>query len=437
MIPRLAPCDNRDAKFRRLTLDQVCYNVVMQVNTVSQVTLKIKQLIDSDLELADLWVAGQVSNFHRASSGHWYFTMLDQESELRCVMWKGLAARAAHVPSQGDMIEAHGYISVYERGGSYQFYVDTIESAGTGALWEQFARLRARLEAEGLFDESRKRPLPAWPHRIGVVTSPTGAALQDILRVLRERYPLVEVLLSPTLVQGQEAPEGIVRALERLNARSDVDVIIVARGGGSLEDLWSFNDERVARTIAASRVPVVAGVGHETDITIADLVADVRAPTPTGAAAAVVPDGAALRVRIDECYVMLREIMRRRIAVWRADLEQQQRMLRSYHPQRLIAEMRQRLDDRQDRLNSVIHHRLASRRAALESQISRLAALDARRVLNRGYALVRLQTTGERLVSVNQVRPDDQVVIDVRDGRVDARVNQTHVLDTPTGDRAS
>ena len=188
--------------------------------SVSQVTRQVKSLVDGEPVLADLWVAGQVSTFHRASSGHWYFTLVDEDSELRCVIWKGLAARVPRMPAQGEMVDAHGYISVYERGGYYQFYADTLEPAGIGALWEQFARLKARLEAEGLFDPERKRPLPARPRCIGVVTSPTGAALQDILKVLRGRYPLVEVIVSPTLVQGQEAPEGIARAIERLNART-------------------------------------------------------------------------------------------------------------------------------------------------------------------------------------------------------------------------
>lgn len=405
----------------------------MQVATVSQVTQQIKALIDGAPELADLWVAGQISNFHRASSGHWYFTLLDSESELRCVMWKGLAARATRLPSQGDMVDAHGYISVYERGGSYQFYVDTLEPAGISALWEEFARLRARLEAEGLFDASRKRPLPDRPRRIGVVTSPTGAALQDILRVLSARYPLVEVVLSPTLVQGQEAPLGIVRALERLDRMADVDVIIVARGGGSLEDLWSFNDERVARAIVAARVPVVSGVGHETDITIADLVADMRMPTPTAAASAVVPDGVALRARIAETYGILQAEMSRRIETLSRELDQQQRLLRTLHPRRLIAEKRQRLDDRHERLTTQVQHDLRMRRAALTSQSARLSGLDARQVLGRGYALVQIRATGERLGSVSQVKPKDDLIIELSDGQVEAQVLDRHSRGATTG----
>ncbi|MHB1317535.1 MAG: exodeoxyribonuclease VII large subunit, partial [Anaerolineae bacterium] len=383
-------------------------------------------LIDGAPQLADLWVAGQISNFHRASSGHWYFTLLDDESELRCVMWKGVAARVGSVPTQGDMVDAHGYISVYERGGSYQFYVDALEPAGISTLWEEFSRLRARLEAEGLFDASRKRPVPVRPRRIGLVTSPSGAALQDILRVLSVRYPLVEVVLSPTLVQGQEAPAGIVRALERLDRIPDVDVIIVARGGGSLEDLWSFNDERVARAIAGARVPVVSGVGHETDITIADMVADLRMPTPTAAASAVVPDGLALRARIADSYGIMHAEMDRRIVSLRRELDQQLRLLRTLHPRRLIAEKRQRLDDRLERLTAHVQHDLSLRRAELSARTVRLSGLDTRRVLGRGYAIVQIRATGERLGSVSQVKPQDDLIIALSDGQVDAEVVETH-----------
>ena len=262
----------------------------MQVRSVTDVTLRIKALIEEDPQLADLWLEGEVSNFRQASSGHCYFTLKDSDGEIRCVMWRGVAARQPWLPDQGDWVEAHGYVSVYERGGAYQFYADILQQSGVGQRWQQFLELKARLEAEGLFDEERKRPLPEWPKRIGVVTSATGAAFRDICNVLGERYPLVEVVLAPSLVQGASAPAAIVSALGALDEQPGIDVIIVARGGGSMEDLWAFNDEGVARAIAACRVPVVTGVGHETDFTIVDFVSDYRAPTPSAAAAAVVPD---------------------------------------------------------------------------------------------------------------------------------------------------
>ena len=414
----------------------ICYNGRMQVWTVSQVTEKVLGLISSDTSLADLWVAGQISSLHRAASGHWYFTLVDGESELRSVMWRGLAGRVSRMPSRGDLVDAHGYVGVYERGGYYQFYVDTLEPAGIGTLWEEFARLRARLEAEGLFDAARKRPLPEHPRRIGVVTSPTGAPLQDILKVLASRYRLAEVVLSPTLVQGQEAPDGIARAIARLNRLADVDVVIVARGGGSLEDLMPFNDERVARAIAGARAPVVTGVGHETDITIADLVSDVRAPTPTAAAALVVPDGTQLSADIAQARLRLVEAMRRRTGELRRDLAQQMRLLQTAHPRRALVEKRQRLDDRAERMAYAMRSRLGTQRAALAATAQRLRALDARQIMGRGFALVLVEKTGERLSSVLQVHPDDQLSIQVTDGSVAARVCQVSTPRSTSGSPA-
>ena len=266
--------------------------------SVSEVTAQIRTLLEQEPAFQNLYIQGEVSNFSRASSGHIYFTLKDDSAQLGCVIWRSAAYRLDYTPRSGDQVVAHGYIGVYERGGRYQFYVDRVQPAGRGALYEEFERLKRQLEAEGLFDTVCKRPLPTFPRRIGVVTSPTTAALRDVLNVLRRRYPLAEVLLAPTLVQGETAPPGIVAALAALNAREDVDVILVVRGGGSIEDLWAFNDERVARAIAGSRLPVVSGVGHETDFTLADFAADVRAPTPSAAAEVVSVDLAEVRAAI-------------------------------------------------------------------------------------------------------------------------------------------
>jgi len=285
----------------------------MQIYRVSQITAYIKELFDSDYPLQDLWLEGEVSNYSQAASGHVYFTLKDEEAQIRCVMWRSQVERQAYLPQNGEAIIAHGRISVYEAGGRYQLYVDDIQPAGVGLLYLQFEALKERLAAEGLFDAERKRPLPPFPRRLGVVTSPTAAALKDIVNVLRRRYPVVEVVLSPTLVQGDEAPSQIVAAIEALNEHTDVDAIIVARGGGSLEELWAFNDERVARAIYASQVPVVTGVGHETDFTIADFVADVRAPTPSAAAEVAVPDRQELRGMVESWRGRLAHLMRGRI----------------------------------------------------------------------------------------------------------------------------
>lgn len=398
----------------------------MPIRTVTQVTQYIKALVDSDLSLADLWVEGEVSNLRRAPSGHCYFTLKDSECELRCVMWRTQAGRYARLPDQGERVEAHGYISVYERGGVYQFYVDAIERAGIGDLWRAFEELRNRLEAEGLFAEERKRPLPSWPRRIGVVTSPSGAAFQDILMVLAARYPLVEVVLSPSMVQGSEAPPMLVAALERLNQQDDIDVIIVARGGGSLEDLWAFNDERVARAIAASRIPVVTGVGHETDITIADLAADLRAPTPSAAAAAVVPDAAVLAASVEDMTDQLAQLAAARIADERQALGRMERLLRVYDPRRTLAQYRQHLDDTLRRAVSAVQHEGAMRRARLARLGASLTALDARAVLARGYAMVRDGVTGELVRSTRDTDAGQAVIINLYDGHLGATVTDVH-----------
>ena len=249
--------------------------------SVTDLTRYLRELLESDELLQDVWVQGEVSNLSRPASGHLYLTLKDDSASLRCVMWRNAVLRQGFVPRDGDAIQVHGAISIYEAGGQYQLYADIFRPAGEGALFQEFLRLKALLETEGLFDPQRKRPIPSRPRCIGIVTSPTGAALQDMLNTLKRRYPLVEVVLAPTPVQGDAAPLGIITALHDVVRVANPDVIILARGGGSIEDLWAFNDERVARAIAASPVPVITGVGHETDFTIADFVSDLRAPTPT------------------------------------------------------------------------------------------------------------------------------------------------------------
>ncbi len=294
------------------------------VYTVSQVTAYIKSLFASDVLLGDVWLSGEVSGFTQASSGHCYFTLKDAAAVLKAVIWRTQAGRLA-LPRSGDQVIVHGYISVYEQGGAYQLYVDHVEPAGVGRLWLEFERLKARLEAEGLFDPAAKRPIPGRPRRLGVVTSPTGAALRDILRTLAARYPLVDVILAPAAVQGDAAPAGIVAALQLLNRwsaeQAPLDAIILARGGGSIEELWAFNDERVARAIVASAVPVITGVGHETDFTIADFAANLRAPTPTGAAAVATPDARQLAAAVEGMFAAANGQIAGRLAAARAGVD--------------------------------------------------------------------------------------------------------------------
>jgi exodeoxyribonuclease VII large subunit len=394
------------------------------VYTVSQVTAYIKSLFAGDVLLTDVWLSGEVSGFTQASSGHCYFTLKDAGAVLKAVIWRTQAGRLA-LPRNGDAVTVHGYISVYEQGGAYQLYVDHLEGAGVGRLWLEFERLKARLAAEGLFDDARKRPIPARPSRLGIVTSPTAAALRDILRTLAARTPLAEVILAPTPVQGADAPPGIVAALAALNRWSreqePLDAIILARGGGSLEELWAFNDERVARAIAASDVPVITGVGHETDFTIADFVADLRAPTPTGAATLAAPDGRELRAAVAGLLSQAERQLGGRLAVERTRVENLARRLRRVSPAARLATDRQRVDDLTRRVGLALAGRLRHERERVRGQGLRLAALDPRGVLARGYAIV-TAADGAVIYSVAQAAPGAAITVRVADGAFDARV---------------
>ncbi|MEA3408204.1 MAG: exodeoxyribonuclease VII large subunit [Chloroflexota bacterium] len=403
------------------------------MKSVSEVTRHIKALIDADEALNDLWIEGEISNFTRATSGHCYFSLKDSEAEIRCVMWRQDARNLPWSPAQGDAVDAHGYVSVYEQRGAYQFYVDTMNQGGMGLRWQQFLELKSRLEAEGLFDESRKRSLPAWPRRIGVVTSSAGAALRDILNVLRERYPLVEVVLSPSLVQGNEAPEALVRALRRLGQVEGLDAAIIARGGGSIEDLWAFNDERVARAVATFKVPIVSGVGHETDFTITDFCADLRTPTPSTAAAAVVPDGRELKNQVEDMVQTLTALVMDRIARWRERLEREKHLLRSHDPRRTLAQERQRVDDLVARARAALARLIKTKRMDLDRCRASLRALHPYLVMKRGYAVVQDPVSGDRIQSVRQTSEGSLLDIYLQDGNLGAEV--TRIVERTEGDQ--
>jgi exodeoxyribonuclease VII large subunit len=395
-------------------------SMISEPFTVSQLTGHVKRLVDDDPVLGDVWVEGEVSNFSRASSGHCYFTLKDAGAQIPCVMWRNVADAQDYLPTSGDQVLVHGNVSVYEAGGRYQLYVDQIQPAGVGNLYLEFERLRKELEDEGLFDPERKRPLPPLPQRIGVVTSPTAAALRDILNVLSRRYPLAEVLLSPTQVQGDAAPPQIVAAIEALNKRSDVDVIIIARGGGSLEDLWAFNDEQVARAVAASRIPTVCGVGHETDFSLADFAADVRAPTPSAAAELVAPDQAELRVYVAGLFAALVTTLRGEIEERRWKLAEQTRALKHLSPKARLTQARQRVDDLLSRAEASVSHSLALQRERLSGLEGQLTSINPLGTLERGYAIVRRRGSEEIVRSVKQVAPGDALDIRVTDGEFEA-----------------
>jgi len=397
--------------------------------SVSQLTSYLRQLLESDEILQDIWVQGELSNVAAPSSGHLYFTLKDEEAAVRCVMWRNAAARLAFQPREGMAVEAHGSMSVYEVSGQVQLYVDTLRQAGEGALYQEYLRLKAKLEAEGLFDVEAKRPIPTLPQIIGIVTSPTGAALQDMINTLQRRYPIAEVVLSPTSVQGVDAPLGIVSALTQLNREVHPDVILIGRGGGSIEDLWAFNDESVARAVAGSDAPVVSGVGHETDFTLTDFAADRRAPTPTAAAEIATPDKEELLAAIVELSGRHTRILREQLADLRWEMGQVQNALERISPRHAVNTYRQRLDEIILRLDRAAHSQLDKKRFRLENMQSALKSLSPQAVLNRGYALVTRKKDGNLVRRAEQVRPDEDVHIQVSQGSLEARVTETHQED--------
>jgi len=391
------------------------------VLSVSDLTRRVRELLDTDYRLQDVWVSGEVSNVSRPASGHLYFTLKDAQAALRCVMWRPDAARLLAPPRDGEAVEVHGRVSVYEASGQYQLYADTLRPAGEGLLYQQFLRLKARLEAEGLFAAERKRPLPAWPARIGLVTSPSGAALRDVLHVLRRRFPLAEVTLAPTPVQGDEAPAGLIAALQALNRQVHPDVILLVRGGGSIEDLAAFNDEGVARAIAASHAPVVCGVGHETDFTIADFAADRRAPTPSAAAEIVSPDITILSEDLHLRQARLAETLGERLRTLRWALDEQRFRLRLSSPRAQVAGARQRLDDLGVRVQAAISTGVRLRRVAVGGLVQTLRAIGPAAVLERGYAVVSLKDGGGVVRSRKHVQPGTALEVRVADGAFPAR----------------
>ena len=392
--------------------------------SVAELTRRLRLLLESDAVMQDVWVRGEISNLSRPASGHIYFSLKDEFAALRCVIWRSAAARLQGALQNGQAVELHGAVSVYERDGNYQLYVDALRPVGEGYLYQQFVRLKAKLEAEGLFEEARKRPLPPRPKVIGIVTSATGAALQDMLNTLAGRYPLAEVWLAPAAVQGESAPAELTAALARLNREARVEVILLARGGGSLEDLWAFNDEDLVRAVAASRAPVVTGIGHETDFTLADFAADLRAPTPTGAAVLSTPEFGDLAGELNEITRRLYQAAFTAAAMPRARLDSLNLRLAHASPDWRIRSGRQALDGLAARLNQSAGHRASLERSRLGSLRASLAALSPLNVLNRGYALLS-RADGRLVTSAGDAHPGDHLHARLRDGALDVQVLKT------------
>ncbi len=394
-----------------------------KVLTVSGVSQYLRALMESDEILQDVWISGEISTYSQPKSGHIYFTIKDSGASLRCVIWRSAAQRLPVNLQTGMAVEVHGYVSLYEAGGQYQLYVDDVRLAGEGFLYQEFMRLKARLEADGLFDEERKRDLPEYPKKIGIVTSPTGAALQDMLNTLVGRYPLVEVFLASAIVQGDTAPPTIVTAIQTLNQIDDLDVILLARGGGSLEDLWAFNDERVVRAVAASRVPVITGVGHETDFTLVDFASDYRAPTPTAAAVAAVPDMVDLKRNLDSLTLLLNKSFEDRTWQWNQALTVVNNRFGLVSPLRRIQNDQQRLDEFEIRLDRSYVYNASLKKAQLDGLTRRLEALNPNSVIRRGYAIVR-DSAGNVLRSVEGVTAGTTIRIEITDGEMLAGVQE-------------
>ena len=386
--------------------------------TVSKLTFYIRRLLEENDALQDVWVQGEISNLSRPASGHVYFTLKDSGAALKCVMWKTSAARLGMALKDGMEVEVHGRIGVYEVSGQYQLYADQIRPVGEGALYQEFMRLKTMLEAEGLFSPERKRPIPLFPKKIGIVTSATGAALRDMLNTLRRRLPIAEVLLAPSPVQGTEAPPALVNALNSL-LRQSPDIILFARGGGSIEDLWAFNDERVVRAIANSPVPVICGVGHETDFTLCDFAADLRAPTPTAAAElATSITSIELAARVSNLQSLLTNYTLNLLAENQTHLSSLKASLRYASPERRIQSDRQRLDELSRRVYSSLLHRVQLQSTHIKGMQNRLEALSPLAVLSRGYAVV-TRKDGSVVSRVEQA--SDEMKVRVSDGEFTVR----------------
>jgi len=435
-----------------------------QVLTVSQLNRMARQLLESDLPL--LWVEGEISNLARPASGHLYFSLKDDRAQIRCALFRGRGREPAVAAANGVKVIARGRVSLYEPRGDYQLIVEHLEPAGEGLLRRRLEELKQKLAAEGLFDEGRKRDLPHLPRRIGVITSPSGAAIRDVLHILARRFPAVHVVVYPVQVQGEQAKFDIAGALATAGSRAECDVLILARGGGSLEDLWAFNEELVARAIAACPIPVVAGVGHEVDVTIADLVADVRAPTPSGAAELVVPDSREWLRRVQALERRLALGARRVLEGIRSTLRAGDARLRRCHPGYVLRQHAQRLDELRGRLAGTLARRLqleawrvtnalarlrgaspaarlradgarvasarlrlaAAIRAGLGAPATRLAVLGGRlqavsplNTLGRGYAIVQ-DAAGRVVRRAADVAPGDEITARVADGMIKATV---------------
>ena len=392
--------------------------------SVSELSRYLRQLIESDEIFFDIWVQGEISNVSKPASGHIYFTLKDSKAALKCVIWKSNAYRINIDLREGMAVEVHGGITVYEAGGQYQLNADSVRMRGEGYLYQEFLRVKNLLEMEGLFNPEKKKPIPEAIKRIGLVTSRTGAAIQDMIETIRRRNPTVEIVLSDTAVQGEAAPGQIVNALRKLDDLELIDVILIARGGGSIEDLWSFNDERVVRAVSECKTPIISGVGHETDFTLTDFAADLRAPTPTAAAelatAVTIADlQDQLNIYISFLDSFIIDLMEQK----REEVQNNFTRLLDLSPIRVIQNYWQNLDNTINRLETLNNIKFKMLTTSIINLDKRLTALDPGEILKRGYAIVTIKNGSSIISSIKRVSIGDEYSVRVKDGTFDVNVN--------------
>ena len=389
-----------------------------KVFSVKEINRLVRELLEQSFP--SFWISGEISNFISASSGHWYFSLKDDEAQVRCTMFKNKNMAADWVPKNGEKIEAKCFIGLYEARGEYQLNIELIRHAGAGLLSEAFNQLKEKLLKEGLFEPSRKKPIPQFPKSIGVITSPTGAAIEDILITLKRRSPHIPVFIYPTLVQGKEAPSAIVKALEIANTRMECDVLILARGGGSIEDLWAFNEEIVARAIVASKIPTITGVGHETDTTIADFVSDLRAPTPTGAAEIVTGHTVELIKTIQVYKNQLNKMMANVIRELMQKIDYLEKRLIS--PKQQLQRQKEQIHQYLLRINQSMKNAMIQYRLNIDKLKLNLDHLSPHAVLSRGYSIV-TNVEGQIVNNVAQLKLNDKIHIQLNHGQADANIS--------------
>lgn len=390
-----------------------------QILSVSDLTRLTKELLETSFPL--FWISGEISNFTRAASGHWYFSLKDDKAQIRCVMFKGRNSLVGAMPREGDLIEARATVTLYEARGDFQLTIEFLQPAGLGRLYEAYEQLKQRLQAQGLFDASRKKAIPSNPQRIGVVTSPDAAALRDVLTAIRRRYPSMSVIIYPTPVQGKGSAELIAQAIQLANQRQEVDTLIVCRGGGSIEDLWSFNEEVVAQAIAACSLPTICGVGHETDFTIADFVADLRAATPTAAAELACPDQSQLRQQVEQSGLRLMRAMQSRLRQHAQTLDYLSRRLVS--PAQQLQQQKHGLQQWQHRLALSMQSYMLTQRRKLEYFGTSLQQLNPHQVLARGYAIVQNQN-GQAVTNPSQLVVGEHLNLTLHQGQTTVVVTE-------------